>query len=387
MWSKLIISYALKKENRGKSATIITVVIGVLLLVPIIGVAALLAPALAIVGFFTSFFGTGIKAPVHPLQVIAYEVGCVANVFDINTIDIIENNLFPYTYSSDELEQERKHNEQHPNLPFYSLDKKTAIKNRYTKYYFDSIEVDFSQNEATNKLCGLRYVTDIISDIQEDYPNMDKTQIEQTIRLLKNTNGNTFEKVVDISNLRSHNMGLSSVFPNYNYLPSSRAFGTKNNNLYEWHDDIEYSHRGMDFPLKMGTEIYAMMDGTVVATASNKIDGIYQNGQFVEGIDTSLGNYVSVNSMFPGDNNEKSNSFINHMYLHLQQNQVFVKPGDKVKKGDLIGLSGNSGKSTGPHLDFRIHLTSPEMGLKNELINPYSLTLHDLYLGKFKEIN
>ena len=42
------------------------------------------------------------------------------------------------------------------------------------------------------------------------------------------------------------------------------------------------------------------------------------------------------------------------VYVHLQMNGALVKLGDWVTTGDLIGLSGNTGYSTGPHLHFKV---------------------------------
>ena len=44
---------------------------------------------------------------------------------------------------------------------------------------------------------------------------------------------------------------------------------------------------------------------------------------------------------------------ISTLYMHMDK--IFVKVGDKVKQGDIIGTVGSSGRSTGPHLDVRLN--------------------------------
>lgn len=84
-------------------------------------------------------------------------------------------------------------------------------------------------------------------------------------------------------------------------------------------------HTGVDFSCKEGTEIIAVADGKIEPANWGKSYGI-QAVQKVEG------GWV--------------------IYAHLSQ--LAVKAGDKVTKGQLIGKSGNTGNSSGPHLHFEM---------------------------------
>jgi murein DD-endopeptidase MepM/ murein hydrolase activator NlpD len=84
-------------------------------------------------------------------------------------------------------------------------------------------------------------------------------------------------------------------------------------------------HTGVDFAVPIGTPVLAVADGTVVNANWGKA---YGN----QVIMTAPGGYV--------------------IYAHL--NAVRVKPGTVVKKGQLVGESGNSGNSTGPHLHLEL---------------------------------
>jgi len=83
-------------------------------------------------------------------------------------------------------------------------------------------------------------------------------------------------------------------------------------------------HEGIDIDVKAGTEVKCSYDGTVK-----------DSGQ-----DEKLGNYIVIDH---GDGIETK-------YGHLKE--IKVKKGDVVKVGSIIALSGNTGKSTAPHLHF-----------------------------------
>lgn len=103
-------------------------------------------------------------------------------------------------------------------------------------------------------------------------------------------------------------------------------------------------HFGMDFSAKRGTPIYATGDGTV-SRADSRAAGF---GKHVR-IDHGFG-YVTI-------------------YAHMDK--YLVVKGDKIKRGDLIGYVGSSGRSVAPHLHYEI----VKDGVKINPINFYSGSL------------
>ena len=98
-------------------------------------------------------------------------------------------------------------------------------------------------------------------------------------------------------------------------------------------------HKGIDYRAKVGTPVYACVAGTVVHAGRHA----YRKGWGV-----SFGIHVIVDNVrFP----DKS-AGLWAGYCHLSK--VNVKTGQKVKRGDVIGLSGNTGRSTAPHLHLQI---------------------------------
>jgi len=102
-------------------------------------------------------------------------------------------------------------------------------------------------------------------------------------------------------------------------------------------------HEGMDFSAPVGTDIFATGNGTITKAG-------WQQG---------YGNAVVINHGF------------GYVTLYGHMHKILVKPGQKVKRGDIIGLVGSTGKSTGPHLHYEVHY-------KGQIMNPQNYYFLDL---------
>ena len=87
-------------------------------------------------------------------------------------------------------------------------------------------------------------------------------------------------------------------------------------------------HAGMDFTAKEGTDIYATGDGVVTWSE-------WRQG---------YGNCIII------DHGYGFETLYGHMSAYV------AKQGQKVKRGELIGKIGSTGKSTGPHLHYEVHV-------------------------------
>ena len=90
----------------------------------------------------------------------------------------------------------------------------------------------------------------------------------------------------------------------------------------------KWPHYGIDFAAEEGTKIKAMLDGTATMVEA---DLFYTGGTLI--FDHGHG--------------------ISTLYMHMQK--IYVKKGQKVKQGEIIGTVGSTGRSTGAHLDVRLN--------------------------------
>ncbi len=119
---------------------------------------------------------------------------------------------------------------------------------------------------------------------------------------------------------------------------------------YGWRSDpftkARKMHRGMDFSAAKGTPIYASGDGKITRADNNS---------------SGYGKHIRIDHGY------------GYLSLYAHMSKYNVKKGQRVKRGDLIGFVGNTGRSEGPHLHY-------EVWKDKERINPINF-----YYGSLSE--
>ena len=132
---------------------------------------------------------------------------------------------------------------------------------------------------------------------------------------------------INVANARSGNTDLDALFTRFEWPAKgviSGVYGSQRilNGVPKW------PHYGLDIANETGTPVYAPVDGVV--TMANDL-------------------YYSVNTLILDHGMRVFSTF-----LHMDT--ITVEVGETVKQGEQIGTIGSTGRSTGPHLDWRINL-------------------------------
>jgi murein DD-endopeptidase MepM/ murein hydrolase activator NlpD len=128
----------------------------------------------------------------------------------------------------------------------------------------------------------------------------------------------------------------------------SSYFGIRMDPFYK----VNKFHQGVDFSAPVGTDIYATGDGKVISTTKSK---------------WGYGNTLVIDHGFGYQTK----------YSHLHEFKV--RKGEKIKRGQLIGTVGNTGKSTAPHLHYEVHKN-------NRPVNPIHFFFNDLTPEEYEMI-
>jgi len=126
------------------------------------------------------------------------------------------------------------------------------------------------------------------------------------------------------------------------------GFGWRTHPIYK----TQEFHPGMDFPAAEGVPIYATGDGVVESSDANM---------------QGYGNHVVIDHGY------------SYKTLYAHMSKIVARAGQKVKRGQLIGLVGTTGLSTAPHLHYEV--------IKNgQKVNPINFYYNDLNPEEYQQM-
>lgn len=178
------------------------------------------------------------------------------------------------------------------------------------------------------------YNADLLTNITKKVDQLSKQLYVQS---------KSFDEVWDLVKNKANMLSsIPAIQPvaNKNLSRVASGYGWRIHPIYK----TEKMHTGMDFTAPVGTPIFATGNGTI---SKVEMDG------------RGYGNNVLINHGYGYET----------LYGHMSK--IIVRPGQKIKRGDMIGYVGNSGTSTGPHLHY-------EVRKNGNPVNPVNFYYNDL---------
>lgn len=176
-----------------------------------------------------------------------------------------------------------------------------------------------------------------VSNSSFSFAAKEKQQLDdiegKLITILRKMGMESVQSELQLTPENSGPIAIPSIYPAFGRI--SDGWGMR---VHPITNELEF-HYGIDISNLAGTPIYATADGAVVAAD-------YDNGYGKRIILAHSGGYHT-------------------LYAHLYNHQVRV--GDLVNKGQIIGLMGSTGLSTGPHLHYEVHVSGQKVNPANYL--------------------
>lgn len=204
-----------------------------------------------------------------------------------------------------------------------------VIEERDDNFYRVMLEADsipISMRKGTSSLTA-RYdkwknlrVGDIVKET---------TQKMDVLNRMLYIQSSSFDELVDLALKNEDRLKhIPAIMPvmNKDLKRTASGYGYRIDPIYQ----TKRFHKGMDFSAEVGTEIYATGAGTVTFA----------------GWKQGYGNCVIIDHGYDYET----------LYAHCSKIKKGLRRGSKVQRGDVIAYVGNTGKSTGPHLHYEVHV-------------------------------
>lgn len=230
-----------------------------------------------------------------------------------------------------------------------SLQVMTDIRNRDDNFYRVMMQLD--PMSRSQRYAGL--------DNEARYKELQKLPDGGLVRLLTQrldlfdrqlyAQSVSFDQLRDASEKQQDKIAhIPSVMPiSISDYTMSSGYGIRRDPIY----GSSKFHAGLDFAAQTGTPVYATADGEVTVADRR----------------SSYGNCIDISHGY------------NYLTRYAHLSKIMVKAGQSVKRGEVIGLVGSTGKSTGPHLHY-------EVRFKDEPQNPVNYYFMDLTPEQYAEM-
>lgn len=160
----------------------------------------------------------------------------------------------------------------------------------------------------------------------------------------------SYDEIIDLVNSKEK---MASCIPAIQPIALNQLtrFGSAFGRRFHPIDHVWKMHTGVDLTAPRGTPVHASGDG-IVARA---------------GVAGGYGNHIRINHGY------------GYLTLYGHLSKILVRPGQRVKRGDIIGLVGSTGKSTCPHLHY-------EVRINGKWVNPINFYYNDLTNEEYQKM-
>lgn len=213
-----------------------------------------------------------------------------------------------------------------------------------------------TSNKQLNKE---RIELDQLIEQQQDTLSLSEHQLDTLFAQVNFPQADVFAqpaKFYDASNQLALRQAMLQLLPNGRPTDYTRVTSSFGQRVHPVHKK-KHNHTGIDVHAPIGTPVISTADGVVSATQNSS---------------SGFGKLIKVNHGM---------GFVTY-YGHL--NKIGVKRGQVVSKGEVIGRTGNTGRSTGPHLHYEVRYGNKPLEPAYFIL--MNLNNYDTQLAKIKEI-
>jgi murein DD-endopeptidase MepM/ murein hydrolase activator NlpD len=212
------------------------------------------------------------------------------------------------------------------------------------KTIFDTTEISVKKFEISYEELNINNYSKLVEEINTKLSKIEEKIARQEYYLIG------LKKTANFHQIKLIYLPAIQPIDNKDLKRTASGWGYRIDPIYK----IRKFHYGLDFSAPVGTPIYATGNGIIESVLK-------------ESESKGYGNVIIINHLY------------GYKTLYGHMSKFNVKKGNKIKRGDIIGFVGNTGKSTGPHLHYEV--------IKEKVkVNPINYLFNSLTPEEFEEI-